>query len=85
MSIQVLANINNIPFIGKLSVQYGQWDEKKGVKKELTALFANTDLVYKILPSMQKGLGLWAGLQNIKMNSLLTNSIILWRRTCALP
>ena len=52
MSIQVLANINNIPFIGKLSVQYGQWDEKEGVKKELTALFANTDLVYKILPSM---------------------------------
>ena len=33
MSIQVLANINNIPFIGKLSVQYGQWDEKKGAKK----------------------------------------------------
>ena len=58
MSIQVLANINNIPFIGKLSVQFGQWNEKEGAKKELIALFANTDLAHKILSSMQKGLGL---------------------------
>ena len=41
MSTQVLANINNIPFIGKLSVQYRQWDEKKEAKKELTTLFEN--------------------------------------------
>ncbi|KAF7966483.1 hypothetical protein HWV62_38140 [Athelia sp. TMB] len=34
-------------FFHKLTIQYGQRDEKEGAKKELTALFINTDLAHK--------------------------------------
>jgi hypothetical protein len=34
-------------FVNELRVQYGQRDEREGAKKELTALFANTDLAHK--------------------------------------
>ncbi|KAF7973932.1 hypothetical protein HWV62_13998, partial [Athelia sp. TMB] len=33
--------------IHELNVQYGQQDEKEGAKKELMALFMNTDLAHK--------------------------------------
>ncbi|KAF7964706.1 hypothetical protein HWV62_4041 [Athelia sp. TMB] len=34
-------------FVHELTIQYGQRDEKEGAKKELTALFINTDLAHK--------------------------------------
>ncbi|KAF7964440.1 hypothetical protein HWV62_7972 [Athelia sp. TMB] len=34
-------------FVHELVIQYGQRDEKEGAKKELTALFINTDLAHK--------------------------------------
>lgn len=34
-------------FVHELAIQYGQRDEKEGAKKELTALFINTDLAHK--------------------------------------
>ena len=34
-------------FVNELTVVYGQRDEKEGAKKELTALFTNTDLAHK--------------------------------------